>query len=56
MKAQQEKISNKYKNAKLKLLKTKAATLFNKICKTKQQTSTTKSAELKKQEHQNVIV
>ena len=33
--AQQAKICNNYKNARLKLLKTNAAIWFNKICKTK---------------------
>jgi hypothetical protein len=33
---QQAKISNNYKNTKLKLLKTNAAICFNKLCETKQ--------------------
>ena len=34
--AQQAKLNNSYKNTKLKLLKTKAAIWFNKMCKVKQ--------------------
>jgi hypothetical protein len=38
MELQQAKLCNNYKNTKLKLLKTNAATWFNKVCKTKQLT------------------
>jgi len=34
--AQQAKLSNNYKNTRLKLLKTNAAIWFNKMCKVKQ--------------------